>query len=396
MYANIRGSAIPQPIEMIPMLTVAKKTMYADIESGGTVYYSQYDIIQSRTENTIKVGESFTIKLIESSSTCTINYKNSSKLRVLVKDLKFIIACIENGYFVINGARMPFDSKKINLSNFDMNEQKERLNFATRAVQALDLLGSSSDIDMNTLSDEDIRNLQRLIVAFVDKKPVTGLKEDLPPVFMMKVGTLKFVLCCNRVNGRKNEYELLDFFKCEMKCAYDNDAGEKLETSQFELLHGKDFLEIENLNSDAFLPSFQNIKGNFEIYDRANWFLLDLLSAYDKSNGSRKDLLKSAYDFAEWLREEAGDKLDNCVKTLNFYQVIKREKDTLNIIEMTELWKLAIDPLVTDYCKVAVHLLLGQQETAEEYFEKLDTDERENLKGMPIFHFWNKEKNCNC
>jgi hypothetical protein len=79
-------------------------------------------------------------------------------------------------------------------SNFDIEKEREHLSFAKDVVRVLNMLGCSEDIDINDMDDEDWRNLNRLLTAFLEKKPVKGLKEDLPPVTCLKIGKLKFAV----------------------------------------------------------------------------------------------------------------------------------------------------------------------------------------------------------
>lgn len=51
--------------------------------------------------------------------------------------------------------------------------------YARIPVTVLDLLNCDKDIDFSKLSDEDFRNLNRLITAFVDKQPVINPKGRL-------------------------------------------------------------------------------------------------------------------------------------------------------------------------------------------------------------------------
>ena len=155
-----------------------------------------------------------------------------------------------------------------------------------KVVKVLDLLGCTDDININDMQPEDWRNLNRLIVAFIDKKPVSGLKHDLPPVCCVKVGKLRFVVYLKKSGGSNSgKYEVYDFFKTEFSVAFDDKDGNKLPISQFCILHTQDFLTLSNMDFDVLLPSFQKAEHHYETYNRANWFLLELLAAYDKAEG---------------------------------------------------------------------------------------------------------------
>src|SRR5699024_7269686 len=100
-------------------------------------------------------GNSFTMKFYDKGKTCKINYKNSDKIRVMAKDLDFMLEYLASGYFMINSIKIPFDYSGMDSSNFDIEEEKEHLNFAKKVVKVLDMLGCSEDIDINDMKDED-------------------------------------------------------------------------------------------------------------------------------------------------------------------------------------------------------------------------------------------------
>lgn len=60
--------------------------------------------------------------------------------------------------------------------NFDIEDAKGLLKFIKRIVKVLDILRCSEDIDANDMSETDWRNVYWLIVAFINKEPVRGLK----------------------------------------------------------------------------------------------------------------------------------------------------------------------------------------------------------------------------
>ena len=60
------------------------------------------------------------------------------------------------------------------------------------------------------MNDSDWRNLHYLIIAFLNKKPVEGLKENLPPVITIKVGKMAFAVYLKPCE-KKGTYEMFDF-----------------------------------------------------------------------------------------------------------------------------------------------------------------------------------------
>lgn len=395
LYANIKGSPIPQPMEILPQNLTTKEIRDTVISIGEKIYYTKVSLIKSEEKTTFQFGSSFTISFTTAEKPCSIKYKNSNNARILAKDLEFMLGCIENGYFNMNGVKMPFDKENIDFSNFDYAKESEHLLYAQNVVTVLDLLNCDKDIDLSKLSGEDFRNLNRLITAFVDKEPVSNLKPGLPPIIKLSVGELSFALYLKSTVECETTYEIFDFFKTEMSVSYDGKDGEKLPVSQFSILHTDDFLNLNNIRFDILEPSFEKCEKHYDTFNRANWFVLDLLCAFDKSNTKRTDILNAAKQFNEWIMTSSEEDLPDTIKKLNHLQTVKRERKFI-ITELTELYKIVESNTANEEVLVGVYLLLDQQLMAEMHFSKLSPEQQENFKTYPIYHFWkNIEENAN-
>lgn len=193
-----------------------------------------------------------------------------------------------------------------------------------------------------------------MVTAFVEKKPVTGLKHDLPAIAVLDVGHLKFAVCLHKCEeNQKGQYIIYDFFKTEFSVTFHAGNGKMLPISQYCILQAQDLLTISNMDFDVLLPSFQNIEHHMETINRANDFLLELLNAYDMSKeGNRKEiLLKTALDFCDWISEASEDELDYQIKTLNRLQTIKRMRK-FTIDELEELYSMVENKQTREDCEV--------------------------------------------
>lgn len=396
IYAKIKGSSIPQPIDMILEGVQTNQDFDAEITIEGKHFYNKYNVVKDASGFAICLGSSFRIIFSEKENAYKTKYKNSEKIRELAKDLDFMLSYLEKGYFKLNDVKIPFDYKGLNSINFDIQEECKRLQYAKKVVRVLDILGCSDDIDINDMADEDWRNLDRLILAFIDKKPVKGFKEDLPFISCIKVGKLRFVVCLKKCkNAEKGTYEILDFFKTELTVTFDNGEGQMLPISQYCILHKDDFLNLNNINFDVLLPSFQKLTHHYEVFNRANCFLLELLSAYDKAVGTRKEKLLEVCDgFSKWLLEASDEELDYQIRTLNRLQIIKRRRN-LNADEVVTLCQMVECKDKREDCVVGAYLLLGQQQAAEIHFSNMTEEEQNNFKEYPIYRFWKTEEKSN-
>lgn len=386
MYANIKGSAIPQPIDGIPQNIKIKEEKVALITIKDKLYYDKVILLQDADSTTTIIGESFSMIANKNDHSIKVKYKSSDKIRILATDLEFILAYIANRGFQYNGVEFPFVVSEADLSNFSIEDESKRLEYTKKIVQMLDTLGCKKDIDIKTLTDKDWRNIHYLITAFVDKKPVSGLKPDLPVILTIPVGKLKFIVALQKVDGQIGTYEISDFFNTDFAVVDERPDGEKVPISQFALLKADDLLKADNIRFEALLPSFQKTEYHRETFARTTLFLLDLISAYDKSNG-RHEIINAAMDFSDWIMTAPEEDMDHNISLLNKLQIVKRLR-SLNDDEEKELINIIEKPNVREDVLVGAYLLLDQQAAAKIHFNKLDKEQQDILKGYPIFYFW--------
>ena len=388
MYVNVKGSAIPHPIKSLPVSKHTREEVEANVTIEGTQYYDKISIVKSADNVQYIFGKSFSLTTEPGKEAFRINYKNSDDIRVLAKDLTFLLAYIEKGYFDINGHRCPFDYQNANLSNFNEENQKGIAKFARQTVTVLDTLSCSKTLSVNALSGEDIRNLNRLYTGLIEKKPVTGLKENLPFVSLIKVSDLNIAVVLHPQTDQKNTYVIEDFFTAELMASYQGRNG-RLPMSQFAILTIEDLLKIDNIKWNAFLTSFQKVEQHEETFDRANWFMLSLLSAYDQSG--RKEFLQTAQDFSNWILTSTDEEMSYEVKMLNHLQIIKRLR-AFTQEETRTLYEIVAKQDAPESILTGAYLLLDQHIPAEMHFNKMQPEEQEEFTDYPIYHFWKKEE----
>ena len=389
VYANVKGSSIPQPLNFIPQNLHTSQEISTEITINGKLFYSKVTIVKSAKTIEYQIGESLKLTTINGTNELKINYKSSDKIQTLALDLDFMLSYIEAGYFESEGHKFPFNFDSADFSNFDIEEQKKILEAAKRANETLKILGCKKPLSIKNLTDVDWRNIERLNAAFIDNKPAEGLKENLPPVCMMKIGNLNIVIALQKQDGNKNAYEIKDFFATEMLAVYQSGEDEQRPISQYAVLTAEDLIKADNVKCDVFLPSFQKVEKHEGTFERANWFLLDLITVYDKTGN--KEFLNTAKDFAEWISTSTDDEMPYHIKTLNLLQVIKRTRK-LNEEEIKTLYKIAAEKDVQDSTMVGVYLLLDQQVPAEMFFAKMDPNEQTEFMKYPIYHFWKKDE----
>lgn len=390
LYAKIKGSDIPQPLDFIPQNIHTQQIIEANITINDKVFYSTYKIIKSADETCLCVGESLKIYFYKEKIPAKLKYKNSEKVRILANDLDFILSYINAGYFKIGDVSLPFDYTGMDKTKFNKEFECNRLLKAKEIVEMLDLLGCEEDINLNELNAKDLNNLNCLVKSFVKNEPIYAQNNKLSPVICIKVGPLSFAVIAVKENKDKS-YRLLNFFSNSIHVAVENpnNKEEMIPISQYCILHKEELLTLNNLNFSVLLSSFKSIDNNAITYESANYFLLDLIKACDESNGEKKEkFLNICLEFSHWLEQVPDKDLDKNIKKLNSLQVIKRKRD-FDKNEVRMLYSMAEDSTISEDCRVGAYLLLDQQNAAEIHFEKLSKDQQENFKTYPIYYFWN-------
>ena len=392
MYANIKGSSIPQPLGFIPLGIKTGEEVNWPITANGKLYYGSYMRVRSKEATVLKIGKSTQITLPTGATTgAKVNFKTAPMLCDAVQDLDFFLSALDAKQFELGTLSFPLIPKEEELASFNIDEQRRVLADIKRVLELFKMLGMSTNVEMAKMSADDRLNIRRLIKALLDKEPVGGLKDDLSLVLKMELAGSKLALIFQHCDT-PNTYNIADFFKAPIMMCVDID-GETQPVSQYALLRKDDFLELANLDLSVLLPSYQEIEGNIRLYERANLTLLELLSAYDETGDSRKDLLGTASSFADWLCSLDMDEtsLPHVVRELNRLQVSKRERN-LSKDEVKYLCGLVEDSGQREDVKVGASLLLDNQAAAEIHFEQVPPDYQDEFMTYPIFRFWTKVK----
>lgn len=256
MYVKLKNSAISQPLELIPKNIVATEIQTASIMVGEKLFYDKIKIQQDGRFVKTTFGQRFLLIADKEERTIRVEYKKSDSLRNLAVDLDFMLSYISEGCFLYNGTQFPFDNKGANLSNFAIEDEKQRLLHAKKFVSLLDELGCKKDVSISKMSDSDWYKANLLIKALVDKETITEIPENLPAVFFASIENLRFMLYYKIASEKPRTYALFDFFRNEVEVECLNRNGERVPISQYANLDAETLLHTDNLYLDAILPSF--------------------------------------------------------------------------------------------------------------------------------------------
>ncbi len=385
IYAKIRGSPIEHPLGIIPSHLVASQVFECPVSVNNNVFYTQVSRIVSAEEDVIKIGESFKVDLDQNKkNNGKIHYTAAKTLGHRIRDLRFIVNAIEAKSFSIGETIFQFDPTK---DKFDLSEKKEGLEFFEKILQVLEILNVHEDLDLSKMTNEEILFFSRLITAFIDKQPVWGLNpQKLKPVTRLIISSLRLFLAFIPYKDNSEAFYIYDFFKMDFGMVDRDLDGKDHPVSQYAILKSDDFMSASNIRYEVLLPSFKEMEDKSYAFERGNWFLLDLLTAYDKSN--KPELLLTAKEFSEWLSNEADNgNFDKQISVLNHFQIIKRERN-LNSNEVAALCSIIENGGSREDILCGAYLLLDNQKAAEIHFNRLDEERQKSFETFPIYKFW--------
>lgn len=392
LYANVKGSAIPQPINIGEMREkVIKFETNAIVQINGTVYFDKIERILTETSATLRFGYGFSLEFNNNEPGCHFHYKVSNKMREFVTDTPFILAFIKTSKFFINDIPFDFQNIEYSFENFDVATQERNYSILSRCVEMLDIQGCMDDIDYTTLSDVDWRNLHHLTEATLDGKPIHGFSGQISPIMNMPVGSLNFAIGLTESSEEPGAYFLCNALDYSGQFTIGTENGiERIPIPICAIFKTDDLLKVSNIQFDRLLPSFKEFPINSYLYEVANDLMLRMISAYDLAqSGKKRRLLDTAQAFAEWLEEMPPEVWDRRIAILNKLQILKRRRP-LSDEEKGILRGMIITTLDREDILFGANVLLENKAQAEYHFQKMPTKEQDTLRKYPIYFLVNK------
>lgn len=391
IYANIKGVAIPQPLEGIPIAVHMAEDMHRDISVKGRIYYKQFRRIKSKGQIELVVGKSVKIRMVEKDQNLKIDFKPTTILEDALIDIPFILAIAEHHQIEIGGVPINLDGIASLYTRERIRDLSSALDYYRHLEKLFDALHLKKDCDVSKFSDEDHKNSSRLYDALFEGKQISGLKKDIPYVALLDYAGSKLALVFKPTDN-PGTYEIADFFADNSYELFRIDeSGERHTTSKYMNLTAENFLEIGNVDYADILESFCRYIDEPYCTEDATLLLLQMIHAYDKSNDKRVDILEHAEHMAKWLVEEENVYSDPLIMKLNYLQIQKRKRslskdERLELVNIAEGSKLANEKQDISH-KIGANLLLDNQMSAEFYFNKLSDEEKNQFRQYPIWRF---------
>ncbi len=389
-YAKIANSPILHPVELGSVMKVISNDGFPPIFVNGERYGNYMSETQTKEDIIIQFGESTTLVFTKNSKGARIDYKPSGLLRSRIKDLNFIISTVETGVIVFG------ENKKVNLgqmvadTSFDIVFAKKELESYKRIEQFWRSLHVMPDFDIGNIdSNSSLGELYLLMKSINGKQPIHINVDGEHSGYLLhkSISNFKILFFLDAVDKEKSLYRIYNFFdyKGFFKIARGN--TEHI-SSQYSALSPDDYIELSNIDLSKMLQSYKDlINLSDDIFEPANFDLLNLLLAYDKHNDHPVEILNTAKEIACWLLNESADKLPEEIKIINYLQTIKRERE-LKSEENRKLYDIAENENSSLMVKLGANLLLENYKVARIQFEQLDEQDKKTFRSFPIYKFW--------
>lgn len=388
VYANVKGSAAPTPVEYYS--NVAQITMSTDrnipVFVGETQYYDKINIVSTADKRIHRIGKCLTMSFpldnnLEEEQACTINIKLQGTLRERIRDLKFLISLFEKKSLKFGTVELPINFPKDQLEKMETSEYPQILENYIQLDNVLKKMSVKKDLNLDKCTDSDIWKINILIAAINDNEPIKGLDEDLPIIVNLNICNLHLVMICHKNDdGSRN---LCDYFTNVIPVVVMDTDKNSYPTSQFSLMKAESFNTVDNINYESIINDFRRLEPQGFLVDTANQLLLEMIKAYDTKKSD--DLYKAMEDLMSWIKEHP-EKMTKEVIQLNELQLIARKRS----LQYSE--KKVLNDIINNtneiFFKIGSFLLLDEQEEAKKLLDSLEGKDLECFKEFPIYKFY--------
>lgn len=381
MYANIKGSAIPQPLPELPMALHIGTTIDGDICVGDTTYYHSYTVVRSSEGTTINIGKSINIELKTEEKKITVKYKLAGTLDDFCKDTECFIAIMEQRQVIINSCLFPLSG----LPDTDIEPYKHRLAYFRDVKKMLDVLGVTKALDCSSLSKADENNIRNFTNAVVYDKPLSFSGRDEDFIYgRFTIANLVILIWASKISP--GNYKLDSFFSDRAMVVFKNNDPENNEPhpiTHYALLSEKDFIDASNLDYQKIADDLAKNDNSLLVLEQVTLLMLEMLKAYDSKKEKDEQLLDLAEQYCNWLAVQEDTDKEHSI--LNRMQIIKRRRK-LDVDELVTLAELRGDQYSLAV-RCGANILLDKQADAQACFDAMPKEEQEVFIQYPICHF---------
>lgn len=217
IYANVTGNPIGIPVEYCENISQVLTCQQFDrhVTVAGVKYYDKYQNIYSISTVKTVIGNCLTMTypMIEETEKrkipVTLEFSINGTLREQIKKIEFVIAIVTKGGFEIGDIDIPVS---LNREEFreKLNELTERVLWLKSIQDLLNRMHITRDLEINKCTEEDEKNLNLLMTALGEQKPIKDISQDLNILHTLKISNLSLgVIYIKHTDGKYYMYDYL-------------------------------------------------------------------------------------------------------------------------------------------------------------------------------------------
>lgn len=371
------GHSINLPLQHIEKIDVAGTITYKPVCVGDKCYYSQYQEVYTKLNKEFIIGKSINFKIAFLSGKPHFSYTLSGNLDDRIYDSNFIIDAFDNHAFSIGGVSIGLSENKDTINNIE--KLKELSRYYQDIKKVLTLLNVKADLDLTSMKDADHVNMERLIDAFLNKKPIPVENSD-SMIGTYTIGNLSLLIWAVKEEQSGLCY-LFNFSDNPYKLSCIGNDGKEFDSDVSVTLDANSLLKYDNIDYKKIIERLKAVSMSDAFANQLNMFLLHILSSYDK----RKDntILSFAKNILEILRNS--EFKDTPYFVLNELQIIYRKR-SLKSREIKKLKEMLVTYKESYDIATGAYILIKNKAMAYEMLGKMDEEESRTFKEFPIYN----------
>lgn len=309
-----------------------------------------------------------------------LNFRFANNLSERIKDLKFL------KYFLINYEKIDFSTvfaKDEENNGLTFKDICNHLNFLCDVQKVLNKFEVDKELILKDMLEKDWNKIAALVKSVLYEEVVPYSLDGDEGIGIFEFGNIKLLVACLK-SDIKHRFKIRNIFDL-------NDIGIKYNGSDmmlsvyFECLRKERLLNIDNINYDKVYDSIINFRNSEEYDTYINWYVLELIGAYDVNFNIHFLIL--ADKLLNYLIERTTSQESIEIYKVNHLQIKKRQEklDLNDKMYLFDLKRKKIDDLNLILC---CNILLESFDEAEIVFQQFSNEEQKKFKEYPIFNIW--------
>lgn len=352
----------------------------------GIKYYDSITrICNKQGENTIHIGNSVTLKLLNKGVNIGVSIMlKATDFYEQLKELRFLNALVKYKSLTIGNATI--ERLPINENDDACLYWSKMLKFWEDTEMLFSILHIYESLDIQNLTTNDYNNLNKLIKAILYNEPLIS-SQNSNYLELTKIGNLNIILYVKFHSNRKCRLESI---QDELIAASESEDGYLYPLPVYSKIFREEALQ-SNIDFRDIIQKYEAfLDKNPYLYEEVNVDILCLLKHYDKKRNAI--ILDNIIKLSEWLLNNSPNNQDDY--RLNLLQAKYRRIYDFTKEEIEFLYSIT-DSSNNNYAiKWAAAILLKEYNRAEKYWSNMDDNNKEIHQQFPIYNLIPKDKIC--